>query len=100
MNQELVNKLIARYHRAIFWVNIIPSLWMCHEMLYYMKVHKGVCYCAYKAYDKDIYHDSFINSLFASRTLHWYPTPGSAETKAQIIERLQYRIDKLKTFGK
>ncbi len=61
-------------------------------------VHSGVCHCANMRFGKNIFSDPWV----ADRTkgYYWHQTPFECETREEIINSLQYRVNILETFWK
>lgn len=98
MNQSLVNKLIKRYELSIALCKYMP-LFIAKLILICLGTVKGICACASYIYDEFIYCDTFVVKHCTRTDAYWYPTPRFAKNKKELLERLQYRIDILKTYN-
>ena len=95
MTQELCNKLIAHYEKAINDMQGMGHL-QAQRYLANNGLLNGVCSCAKEVFENTyLYFSRWVNS-FGSR--YWFEIPMNATSAAQAIELLQLRLNRLKTF--
>jgi len=96
MTQELADKLISHYEDVVRQVEVMGSIETIYDLLYSTNTSRGVCMCASEVFNEDVYADLWINSFGES---FWFRYPSRYDTKPEILEALQFRIDRLKTFN-
>lgn len=94
MTQELADKLINHYEGVVRQAEGMDNLWEILELCCDTQTTCGVCNCATRVFDADVYEDAWVTSFGA----FWFKYPTNCNTKPEIIEALQFRIDRLKTF--
>ncbi len=99
MNQILVNKLIKHYEKTINQIKLYGwFMWIIRSILYSTKTNFGVCYCSY-VYGITLPNEWVLSKLeYSTDIRYWYKTPNECNTKVEIIECLQKRIDILKQY--
>jgi hypothetical protein len=95
MTQLLIDKLIAHYEATIKEIEINPKDWGSIISVTY--TNKGICYCANNIFKEFIYCDKWIKSLI-NPSGYITNKPLFVNDHIQAIERLQIRIDVMKTF--
>ena len=96
MTQELADKLISHYEDVVDKVKGIDNVEAILDLLYSTNTSHGVCMCASEVFNEYVYDDLWINSF---RQSFWFKYPSYYGTKPEILEALQFRIDRLKTFN-
>ena len=97
MTQELAQKLIAWYEESIAMIEKEEEPKNIPGILWKRGINRGVCRCAFVIFDIDLCSDSWVNSQATPRG-YWGSGPNRAETKEEVIQCLQLRVDILKTF--
>ncbi len=102
MNQELANKLIKWYEESISEIKekeigLDKALELCCDK----KIEQGLCLCSEKIFGVLLYADKWINYQVTKnrRILFLCDKPSSASNLENLIERLQFRVDTLKTYS-
>jgi hypothetical protein len=95
MTQLLIDKLIAHYEATIKEIELNPERWKDIIDLTFTK--HGICYCANNIFKEWIYDDKWIKSLI-NPSGYITNKPLFVNDHIQAIERLQIRIDVMKTF--
>jgi hypothetical protein len=93
--KELLPLLIAHYEKVIKEVtdNHWNDTW--YDVIKKYNVNKGICYCADKVFNTDIYGMAWVKNA-SDNISYWYMLPCSMVTKKQNLDRLQYRLDTMK----
>lgn len=101
MTQELCDKLIAWYEESIGMVEQIPAddMYKIRKLLNARSVHSGICACASFEFDESIYSDEWVRQNKTEGSDMWYKALYMADHKEEVIELLQKRVDRLKTFS-
>ena len=97
MTQELADKLIAWYEESIAMIEKEEEPKTILGILGERGIGCGVCRCAKVIFNMRLYQDSWVISQANPRG-YWSSVPINATTKKEVIQRLQLRLDILKTF--
>lgn len=95
MTQDLANKLIAHYEGVIEQVKGMDRMVSINDLLRTTGTGCGICKCASEMFGECIYSDIWVESFGGS---FWHEKPYHCTTKTEILEALQFRVDRLKTF--
>jgi hypothetical protein len=87
--QEIITLLIKDYEWAIEKVSKMEYL-ATHEFLVNEHLSNGVCNAAKLRHDQHIY---CANWVYRSEDAYWTTPPKRCETKEEIIQSLQTRLD-------
>jgi hypothetical protein len=93
LTKELLIKLIDYYKEHLEVIkddNFITYL----EYLSDVGLNFGICYCSSVIFEKDI-TEYIIDKTKTNSTGYWFKTPYFSETKEEIIECLEFRINKM-----
>lgn len=95
MTKELADKLIAWYEESISIISE-KDIHSIRYILYERYIDSGICNCAQSKYRIRVYDCKWVNSF--GNSAYWYGVPSCLSSKKDIIESLQNRINRLKTF--
>ena len=98
MTKELAQKLIAWYEESITMIEKEEKLKNILGILRERGINRGVCRCALVNFNTDIFEDSWVRIKTKWAGFFWGKEPIYATTKEDVIQRLQLRVDILKTF--
>ena len=97
MTEELAQKLIAWYEESIAMIEKEEGPKNIPGILWKRGINRGVCRCAFVIFNIDLDEDSWVKSRTNQRG-YWGELPVYTATKEEVIQRLQLRVDILKTF--
>ena len=105
MTKKLCDQLIAWYEESIEQIDQVPA-WAIdgiQEIVAKRTLRNGICICASIEFnDSDVYWSDWVQSFNQVDGSKWWfgnKTPGDCDTKEEVIELLQKRVDRLKTFS-
>jgi len=96
MNQILCDKLIQYYEKAILEIENLEQ-YDAFKKLTKLYLTLGICACAEHVFNENIYNDSWVES-FNPNSPFWFHVIGSTTEVTDMIDSLQLRINRLKTF--
>lgn len=102
MTQEIADKLIQWYEESIEMIQKLSSRIDVGDILSDRGLSHGICSCASINFGYYLYTDDWVNSFMAVDGSKWWfgnYTPIDAKTKEKVIDLLQKRVDRLKTFN-
>ncbi len=100
MKTVLVIKLIKHYERVIEIISKETDIVKIQYIISNNNVEFGICSCVQYEFGDDIYRDDWVNSFKCKQDSvnYWFEVPYGKNDKDQIIDLLQKRVDRLKTF--
>lgn len=111
MTQTLANVLIIYYENTISSINDvcfpIGKMRRIKIILYKRGVDNGICSCIWEKFGEkfgvrfgsiDPWIKSFLVLSKDVTLRYWFRTPDSCKTKKEVLNALQLRVDRLKTF--
>jgi hypothetical protein len=90
---ELQRALLAHYNLAKQRAGQAETFEDAKRIIKQMLVHKGLCYCAHEVFFEHVYDEEWVIGNAPFGKVYWRSLPSAANTKEEIIERLQLRID-------
>jgi hypothetical protein len=96
MEQELVDKLINHYEKAISAIKDNP--FAARRIATEMEVYFGICNVSDVIFDIKIYSDNWIKNKVHFTSIYAYKIPAMAVSTVEILDSLQYRLNLLKNF--
>lgn len=98
MTVELANKLIDHYEKCIAKVSTCNHLKAALWLVKYFNVDYGICKCSVSVFYLYLEPCGYIASKLPDHRKYVYPLPITAKNKTEVLDRLQYRVDLLKSF--
>ncbi len=98
MSKPLATSLIKHYEETIVIINGIDDLNSIKKILRERYVNAGICNCAMRLYSIIIYGDYWVKNFSANFDNFWFRQPIEFDNKVEIIDALQSRVDRLKTY--
>ncbi len=102
MTQNLAHKLIKHYTEVLNEVKSAgENFWEIKLITARTHTDFGICACAKSIFRSDINYDTWIEAFpeYENGKGFWFDTPFRCRTIESIIEVLQLRLDRLKTFS-
>lgn len=96
MSKLLATSLIKHYEDTIVIIDGVDDLNSIKKILSERYVINGICYCSMRLYSVFIYYDKWVNSFNFCN--FWFKQPIECDNKVKIIDALQSRVDRLKTY--
>ena len=94
--KELLPLLIAHYEKVI--KEVTENTWgdTCYHIITKNSVDRGICYCANRVFNVNIYDKKWVKKAGKKDEPYWCLQPSWWTSKENNIERLQFRVDKMK----
>lgn len=101
MTVELANKLIDHYEKCIAEVTrceYVTDLYSAVAVCIAYDTHHGLCHCARERYRIAVNNCGWLRSHYTSKSQWVCGQPFKASTVQAVVNRLQYRVNILKSF--
>ena len=97
MTQDLANKLISWYLESIKMIEKENDINTINQILDCREIGGGICFCADRVFHTWIVFDEWVESFIKYDEMYWFEIPED-KPKQEILNLLQLRVDRLKTF--
>lgn len=92
---EVINLLIPHYEKVLHLLHKTKGSKEVKRLAEIHNVDCGICSCARFTFDIDIYDKSWVKSRAINEAGLWYPIPALGKNRAEVIQRIQFRLDTL-----
>lgn len=93
--KEILTKLIKKYTLVLREIKNVRIYVKVCKILRDNNCHIGICRAAEYNFNTWLYSKTWVNRE-KSDSFYWYACPYEVTSKAEIIDCLQFRIDKMK----
>jgi len=94
--KEILTKLIRKYTLVLREIKNVRIYRKIYQILSDNNCHVGICCAAEYNFSTWLYSKVWVNKEKDEQGMYWYKCPFQADTKKEIIECLEYRINKMK----
>ena len=93
MDKKTLIRSLIEYYRVLIQNLDTLNFMDARDMVRYRSANFGICYTTYALFGQIIQDQEWVQQYKCPQNWYWGPIPSEAETKEELIECLQIRLD-------